>query len=563
MNILGISCYYHDAAAALVQDGRVVAAAEEERFTRKKHDSRFPESAIDFCLNSAGLEIEDIDQVCFYEKPLRKVERVLSVGKQYESVNGLLVKKQLGLALNEQLFLDRVLEQKFDYQGPLLFSDHHLSHAASTFYLSPYETAAILTVDGVGEWATTSEAMGDGKHITPIREIRYPHSLGLLYTTITAFLGFKANNDEYKVMGLASYGQPKYTDRIRCLLTQQYDSSFRLDMRYFSFPHDIKRMYSDAFIELFGPPRATGESLSQYHMDIAASLQSVTEEVMIALGRTLHEKTGTENLCLAGGVALNSVANWRVLQETPFKNLWIQPAAGDSGAAIGAALVAYYAQGDSRRIAPQRHSTLLGPGYSSDEVKAMLDQRGAMYTEYKESELFSKVAQLIHRNRIIGWFQGRMEFGPRALGNRSILANPCNPEMKDILNSRVKFREDFRPFAPAVLSERASDYFQCNHDSPYMLYVVPVVDGQAVQIPSVTHVDNTARLQTVFREENPRFYRLIEAFAELSGVPMVINTSFNIRGEPIVCTPDDAYDCFMKTDIDYLVVDRFLVEKEM
>ncbi len=562
MNVLGISCYYHDAAATLVQDGSIVVAAEEERFTRKKHDNRFPELAVESCLKKAGIRVSDIDLICFFEKPFLKLERVLSYGKRWRGESRTLIEQQISQMMHEHIFLENVLKDKLRYDGKVVYSEHHLSHAASSYYMSDFNQAAILTVDGVGEWATTGMFLGDRNRIHKLQEMHYPHSLGLLYSAVTAFLGFKVNNDEYKVMGLASYGKPMHTDKIKKLITFFDDGSFRLNLEYFGFMYDNKRMYSEEFIELFGKPRVPEDTITQYHMDIAASLQSVLEEGLIYLGNALYRKTGVENVCLAGGVALNCVANWEFLKHTHFKNICIQPAAGDSGASMGAALYAYYHQQDKPRT-QKEHSTLLGPDYSNREIRMFLDSVNAAYVEYDGEGICEKAAELIYRDKIIGWFQGRMEFGPRALGNRSILANPCNPAMKDTLNARVKFREDFRPFAPAILAEKTQEYFDIPFDSPYMLFITEVRPGKAEKIPSVTHVDNTARLQTVSESENPLFHHLIEEFYKLSGVPVVINTSFNIRGEPIVCTPEDAYNCFLKTDIDFLVMGNYLIDKEI
>lgn len=561
MNILGISCYYHDASASLVQDGKIIAAAEEERFTRKKHDNRFPELSIAYCLKEAGLNISDIDLVSFYEKPLLKLERTLLNGIQWKDKSTPLIKKQISQMMHEDIFLAEVLRDKIGYTGKVVFTEHHLAHAASSYYISKFNKAAILVVDGVGEYATTSMFSGVGNKIYKLQEIHYPDSLGLLYSTLTAFLGFKVNNDEYKVMGLASYGQPKYIDRIRKLITFHDDGSFSLNTDYFCFMYDDKQMFNSNFTELFGLPRLTDDKITSYHMDIAASLQQVLEEGMIRLGNALYNKTKAENICLSGGVALNCVANREFIKRTPFSNICIQPAAGDAGGSLGAALYAYFHNGSQPRETKE-HSTCLGPGYSNGEIKEYLDSVNASWTEYDEEGICKKTADLIYKNKIIGWFQGRMEFGPRALGHRSILANPCNPAMKDILNARVKFREDFRPFAPAILSEKAQEYFDIPFDSPYMLFICNVRNGMGTQIPSVTHIDNTARVQTVSNTEDPLFHRLIESFDRISGTPVIINTSFNIRGEPIVCTPEDAYNCFLNTDIDYLVMGNYLVEKE-
>ena len=559
--ILGLSCYYHDAAAALVRDGQVAAAAEEERFSRRKHDSRFPSQAIAFCLRQSGLKIDDIDLVAFYEQPLLKLERILQCGRRWREQSADYVQKQLSKSLHERLIVEEILRSRMEYRGPFVYTEHHLSHAASAFYASPFNEAAILTVDGVGEWATTTQHIGKGSRIEPGREIRYPHSLGLLYSALTAFLGFKVNNDEYKVMGLAGFGQPRHRDKIAQLLTVFPDGSFQLNLEFFSFMFDREQMFSPALVELLGPPRPDGATITSYHRDLAASLQAVLEDALIRMAQGLYETSGQiANLCLAGGVALNSVANWRLFKETPFASVWVQPAAGDSGGAVGAALAAYYQNRDEpRKLAP--YSTLLGPKFSNTEIEIILKEEQVSYRWYLEEELLSHTAELILKDRIVGWFQGRMEFGPRALGCRSILANACNPAMQDILNRRVKFREDFRPFAPAVLAEKAGEYFDLSFDSPFMLFVCPVLEDKRKVIPSVTHTDGTARVQTVAAEQNPRFYRLLQEVERRSGVPIVINTSFNIRGEPIVCTPRDAVRCFLKTDIDFLVIGDFIVEK--
>ncbi|MCH8306212.1 MAG: carbamoyltransferase [Candidatus Marinimicrobia bacterium] len=561
MNVLGISCYYHDAAATLVCNGKILAAAEEERFTRRKHDNRFPESAIKYCLEEAGIVSSEIDYICFYEKPLLKLERLLKIASDRPGRSENMVSEQLSHMVHERLFLKQVLSEKIGYAGEVLFIEHHMAHAASSYYISGYDKSAVMTIDGVGEWATTVQYIGEGNSLKKLKEIRYPHSLGLLYSTITAFLGFKVNNDEYKVMGLASYGEPNQIDKVNKLIKVYDDGSFELNLDYFSFMYDPDRMYSDSFIELFGTPRKSDDEISGYHMDIASSLQKVLEETVIKMGNHFYEESGgIENICLAGGVALNSVANWRFIEETPFKNICIQPAAGDGGGSMGAALYAYYTKSNSD-LNSEPHTTLLGPSFSNDQIQELLDTRDAIYTKLNDDEICEKAAEYLYKNQIIGWFQGRMEFGPRALGNRSILANATNPDMKDILNARVKFREDFRPFAPAVLEERANDYFDIDFKSPYMLFVPQVKEGMGEKIPSVTHTDNSARIQTVNRAENPRYYRLIEEFEKRSGVPVIINTSFNVRGEPIVCKPEDAYNCFLKTDIDFLFMGNFLIEK--
>ncbi|MFH0921478.1 MAG: carbamoyltransferase N-terminal domain-containing protein [Fibrobacterota bacterium] len=563
MNILGISCYYHDAAAVLVRDGVVVAAVEEERFTRRKHDSRFPVESIRYCLEAGKITAQDIESVCFYEKPFLKMERMLSVAKRYPEQSDEMVQRQLAQALNERLFLDRVLARQIGYSGPIDYVDHHLAHAASSYFISPFEKSVILTIDGVGEWTTTAVFKAEGNRIEKLREIRYPHSLGLLYSVITAFLGFKVNNDEYKVMGLASYGKPVFADKIRQLIRFRSDGSFTLDLSYFSFMYNTRCMYNDKFIAEFGAPRAPESELTDTHRNLAASIQEVLEESVLKLGRAAYDISGgITDLCLAGGVALNCVANSRLMDELPFKRCSIQPAAGDGGGAMGAALYCYYNRSGKPWVPVQEHTTLLGPEFSKDEIKSYLDSQDAAYTDYGDA-IYDKTAELIEKNKIIGWFQGRMEYGPRALGNRSIVANACHPDMKEILNARVKFREDFRPFAPAVLAEKKDDYFDIPFDSPYMLFTPKVRPGKETVIPSVTHFDNTARIQTVSESNNPRFHKLINAFGKRTGVPVVINTSFNIRGEPIVCTPDNAYKCLLRTGIDVLVIDTFLVEKEV
>lgn len=560
--VLGISCYYHDAAAALVVNGKVVAAVEEERFSRRKHDSTFPAHSIEFCLQSTGIKPEELDLIVFYEQPLLKLERVLACGKRWGGQSDELLHKQLSRSLHERLMIEPTVRQHLGYQGKFAVIPHHLSHAASAFYCSPYEEAAILTVDGVGEWSTTGHYIGKGTGIDLIREIHYPDSLGLLYSMLTAFLGFKVNNDEYKVMGLAGLGQPRHTDLVRELINTYPDGSYRLNLDYFSFMYDERCMFTEKTIELLGSPRLEGAPLSAYHQDLAASLQHVLEDTLVNMVCNLHELGGhSGNLCMAGGVALNGVANWRIFEDTPFESVWVQPAAGDAGGAVGAALYGYHTSNRGDRIADTAYSTLLGPEYSDAEIETELIAQHVTYQAYSRAEILERAAQLIMQNQIVGWFQGRVEFGPRALGCRSILANACNSSMQDILNRRVKFREDFRPFAPAVMAERAEEYFDLPFDSPYMLFVCPVLPEKVTIIPSVTHTDGTARVQTVARTDNPIFYELLEAVDRASGVPIVINTSFNIRGEPIVCTPGDAIRCFNSTDIDYLVIGNFIAEK--
>ena len=560
MNVLGISYNYHDAAACIVSDGVVVAAAEEERFSRDKHDSRFPAQAIGYCLRAAGLGTRALDAVAFYEKPARKLERVLQIGKAYAPRSAENVAAQFPSLITDGMNVETTIRDRLDFQGPVYFSEHHLSHAASAFYVSPFEESAIMTVDGVGEWATCMQFSGSGTHIVPRREIRYPHSLGLLYSTLTAFLGFCVNDDEYKVMGLASYGTPRFRAELDQLIALHEDGSFTLALPYFDYMYDRETMFSPEMERLLGPPRRKGESITERHSDIASSLQALTEDVMVGLATALRREQGSRNLCLAGGVAYNCVANSKIVARAGFEKVFIQPAAGDDGAAMGAALWASHTLlNQPRRIG--QHNTLLGPEFSAAEIEPRLVAFGLKFEGLDDEALCRRVASLINDGFVIGWFQGRMEFGPRALGGRSILANPCLPDMKDILNARVKFREEFRPFAPAVTEEAAAEYFELDGISPFMLMTPRVRPERAAEIPSVTHADGTARVQTVSHLHQPLFYRLIECFGEASGTPVVINTSFNIRGEPVVCAPDDAIKCFMGTDIDFLAIGPFLVSK--
>ena len=560
MIILGISYNYHDAAACLVRDGLPIAAAEEERFSRQKHDVRFPEHAIAYCLSVAGIEPADLDGIAFYEKPARKLERALQIGKQYGPCSSASVAAQFPLLINEGMSVELTVRERLNFHGPVYFSEHHLSHAASAFFVSPFEEAAIITVDGVGEWATCAQFAGCSASIEKLREIHYPHSLGLLYSTLTAFLGFKVNDDEYKVMGLASYGKPRFRAEFDQLVELHSDGSFSLSLPYFTYMYDSERMYGAELQRLLGPPRRSGEPIEERHRDIAASLQAVTEDAMVALARSCRSQVASANLCLAGGVAYNCVANSKVVESSGFKRIFIQPAAGDNGAALGAALWASHEVLSLPRH-PSEHNTLLGPVFGETEILERLNAFDVRFTRLDEDALCRRVASLIHNDLIVGWFQGRMEFGPRALGGRSILGNPCSPDMKDILNARVKFREEFRPFAPAVIEEAASKYFQLDGPSPFMLLAPRVHPERAAEIPSVAHVDCTARVQTVSAIRQPLFHRLLKSFAELSGVPILINTSFNVQGEPIVCTPDDAIKCFLGTDIDFLAIGPFLVSK--
>lgn len=593
MDILGISAFYHDSAACLVRDGRILAAAQEERFSRKKHDAGFPAAAIRFCLEKGGVGLADIDHVVFYDKPLLKFERLLETYLAHAPGGLRSFLTSMPVWLNEKLDLKRLLRQELAAIGtipaqerlPLLFAQHHQSHAASAFFPSPFERAAVLCMDGVGEWATTSVWLGEGNRLEPKWEIRFPHSLGLLYSAFTYFTGFKVNSGEYKLMGLAPYGEPVFKDLIlERLLDLKEDGTFRLDMRYFDYAQGLT-MTNRRFERLFGGPRRQPEAeITQREMDLAASIQAVTEEIVLRLGRTVHQELGVTHLCLAGGVALNCVANGRLLREGPFESIWTQPAAGDAGAALGAALSVWHQYLDRPRTpmaGDAMHGAYLGPEFADDEIAAFLDASAIPYQRLDEDALMTRVAELLADEKVIGWFQGAMEFGPRALGARSILGDPRSPHMQSVMNLKIKYRESFRPFAPAVLAERVSYYFEHSGPSPYMLITAAVqpsrrldmeAEGASIfgldklrvqrsQIPAVTHVDHSARIQTVHRETNPRFHRLIETFAERTGCPMLINTSFNVRGEPIVCTPEDAFRCFMQTEMDYLVLGNHVLAK--
>jgi carbamoyltransferase len=561
-HVLGLSCFYHDSAAALLRDGEIVAACQEERLSRKKHDSDFPTHAVKYVLREGGIGPEELDAVGFYDKPLLKFERMLSTYVATFPRSFSSFRKAIPLWLHEKLWVPSLIRKELrPYKGPILFAEHHMSHAASCFLVSPFEEAAILTVDGVGEWATASFGTGRGSDITLFKEIRFPHSLGLLYSAFTYYLGFKVNSAEYKVMGLAPYGKPVHFDRImRDMVHLNDDGSFKLNMKYFSYDYGLT-MTNGAFSEFFGgPPRKPETWMTEREFDIAASVQKVCEEVVLRMARYIHRETGLSNLCMAGGVALNCVANGRVIRETPFKNLFVQPAAGDAGGAVGVAHYLYNTLEKQPRGKAWTHA-YLGPAYTDDEIRQYLDTAGARYTALPRQELLAATARLLSEGNVIGWFQGRMEFGPRALGGRSILADPRDPKMRDTLNIKIKFREGFRPFAPSVMADKASEWFDIDCDSPYMLLVAQVREGKRV-IPSVTHVDGSARLQTVTREESPLYYDLIAEFEKLTGVPIVINTSFNVRGEPIVCTPHDAYLCFMRTNMDQLVLGPYLLDKK-
>jgi carbamoyltransferase len=592
--ILGISAYYHDSAAALLMNGEVIAAAQQERFTRKKHDERFPTEAIQYCLDEAGIKLTDVNYVVFYDKPLIKFERLLETYLSYAPQGFRSFVKAMPIWLKEKLYLKSTLKTELSALADcskaelpqLMFAGHHQSHAASAFYFSPYDKAAVLCLDGVGEWATTSAWMGQGSELRPLWEIDFPHSLGLLYSAFTYFTGFKVNSGEYKLMGLAPYGVPKYTDIILDkILDLKADGTFRLDMQYFNYCTGLT-MTNDKFAELFGgPARSPESSITQREMDIAASIQKVTEEVVLRLARTLHKETGAEHLCLAGGVALNCVANGRILREGPFKGIWIQPAAGDAGGALGAAAVIWHEYLGNARVADGKSDKMrgsyLGPRFSNAEVKRQLDALGAVYHELPDQELYPRLAEILDTENVVGWMRGRMEFGPRALGGRSIIGDPRSAKMQSIMNLKIKYRESFRPFAPSVLDYRVSDYFEQTTPSPYMLIVAPVKEEHRIELtdeqqklfgierlnlkrsvlPAITHVDYSARIQTIHKETNPAYYAMIEAFNQRSGCGVVVNTSFNVRGEPIVCTPEDAYRCFMRTEMDYLVIESFLLDK--
>jgi carbamoyltransferase len=562
MYVLGISCFYHDAAACIIRDGVIVAAAEEERFTRKKHDSSLPSNAIKYCLHEAGISVEQLDAVGFYEKPLLKFERILQSALQTFPRSYEVFRKAIPIWFRDKLWIRSLIQDELKpFRGRIYFIEHHLSHAASCFLVSPFEHAAILTLDGVGEWTTTAYGVGHGNKLELTKEIRYPHSLGLLYSAFTAHLGFEVNEGEYKVMGLAAYGKPTYYDQVRSLIDIKDDGSFQLDMDYFAYHYSLHSL-SPKFYEAFGPSRDPESPMEQHYADLASSLQKVVEEAMLAGATYLKRTTGLDRLCMAGGVALNSVANGRVLKEAGFEDLWIQPSAGDAGGAVGVAAYIYYTINDRPR-APEgvMSNAYLGPGYSEVEIRRFLDDYGIAYERLDEAELVRRTAGMLADDMVVGWYMGRMEFGPRALGARSILANASNPQMKDILNEKIKHREQFRPFAPAVLLEETPAWFDLDarHESPYMLLVVDVHPDKRDRLPAITHVDGSARLQTVKAEENGLYYRVIKEYFGLTGVPVIVNTSFNVRGEPIVCTPAEAYNCFSHTDMDALVMGPYVV----
>ena len=585
--ILGISAFYHDSAACLVQDGRIVAAAQEERFTRKKHDHRFPENAVAYCLEEAGIEAQDLDYVAFYDKPWIKFERLLETYLAFAPSGLRSFMMAMPLWLKEKLWMGDLVKKEVGYAGELVFPEHHQSHAASAFFPSPFERAAIITMDGVGEWATASWGAGNGNKVDLQYELHFPHSIGLLYTAFTYYTGFKVNSGEYKVMGLAPYGEPKYVDLIYDhLMDLREDGSFRLNMEYFNYCQGLT-MTSRKFDELFGgPPRKPESDLTQREMDLARSIQDVTEEVMLRMARHVRKETGEKNLCLAGGVALNCVGNGKILREGIFDKIWIQPAAGDAGGALGAALFTWYNVLDNPRTTvdgrDSQSGSYLGPGFDSGTVTQWLDKRSLPYHRFPNEEIPDKVAEQIENEKVVGWFSGRMEFGPRALGGRSIIGDARSSKMQSVMNLKIKYRESFRPFAPSCLREDVSEFFEMEEESPYMLLVAPVREGRRTamtaeqeklfgieklniprsDVPAITHVDYSARVQTVDKETSPRYHAMIDAFKRRTGYGIVINTSFNVRGEPIVCTPEDAYLCFMRTEMDVLVLEDCILFKE-
>lgn len=600
MRILGISAFYHDSAAALVEGGRIISAAQEERFTRKKGDANYPENAIAYCLDEAGVEVDEVDRVVFYDKPFLKFERLLETYIAFAPRGFRSFSMALPAWLKEKLFQKillgrklRAIDREVDWTERLLFAEHHQSHAASAFYPSPFKDAVVLTMDGVGEWATTSVSVGHGNELEMIRELHFPHSLGLLYSAFTFYTGFRVNSGEYRMMGLAPYGKPKYyTTILEHLIDLKSDGTFRLNLDYFDYCTGLK-MTNDKFDALFGgPPRHPDDPITQRHMDLAASAQLVTDEAMLRLTRSVREETGIGNLCLAGGVALNCVANGKILRDARFDDIWIQPAAGDAGGALGAALLASHRLFEEPRHSGSdashgingdaMHGAYLGPEFNQDEICRVLDDIGASYETFEDSELIDITADALADGKAVGWFQGRMEFGPRALGNRSILGDARSPTMQKTLNLKIKYRESFRPFAPSVLRSEVSEWFELDCDSPYMLLVADVKESRCKpeseqqsrlfgierlneirsEIPAVTHVDYSARVQTVHPDTNPRYYALLEAFNEKTGCPVIVNTSFNVRSEPIVCTPEDAFRCFMGTEIECLVIGNCFLRKE-
>ena len=587
MYILGISAYYHDSAAAILHEGKIIAAAQEERFTRIKHDHDFPKNAVEYCLKEAGIGIDGVNHVVFYDKPILKFERLLETYLSYAPRGWHSFRKAMPLWLSQKLHLPKIIKKEIGWEGKVLFTEHHESHAASAFFPSPFKEAAVICFDGVGEWATTTWAVGKDNRVALREQISFPHSIGLLYSAFTYYTGFKVNSGEYKIMGLAPYGEPQYADLILDkLIDLKEDGSFRMNMDYFNYCQGLT-MTNKKFNKLFGgPPRTPEDELTQKEMDITASIQKVTEEVMLRIGRHVYKQTGLKNLCMAGGVALNCVGNGRLLRDGPFENIWIQPAAGDAGGALGAAQTIWHHYLDKPRelngSAHRQFGSYLGPEFHTDELKEFLENKGYPYRAVSEAELYEEVATRMVKGDVIGWFQGRMEFGPRALGARSIIGDARNIEMQKKMNLKIKYRESFRPFAPSVLLEATSEWFEYDTDSPYMLMVAQVRKDKRIamtkdqtklfgidklniprsEIPAITHVDYSARLQTVDGEYNHRYYSLIKKFYEKTGCPVIINTSFNVRGEPIVCTPDDAYRCFMRTEMDTLVLGDFILTKQ-
>ncbi len=587
MFILGISAYYHDSAACIVRNGEIIAAAQEERFSRKKHDHRFPENAIKFCLDFAGIKANDVNLVAFYDKPFLKFERLLETYLTFAPIGIKSFIKAMPLWIKEKLWMKDLIKKEMSYEGKIIFPEHHESHAGSAFFPSPFSEAAILTMDGVGEWTTSSYGVGKGNSIELMADIKFPHSLGLLYSAFTYYTGFKVNSGEYKVMGLAPYGEPKYKKIIYDnLIDVKDDGSFRMNMDYFNYCAGLT-MTNHKFNKLFGgSPRVPESKLTQKDMDLARSLQEVTEEIVLKMGNHLFKETGLRNLTLAGGVALNCVANGKLLLKGPFENIWIQPAAGDAGGALGAALVGWYCYlGNERNVDGKndlQQGSYLGPSFNTNEIQEFISSSNISASKLNDNELIMTVSKLIAEEKVIGWFDGRMEFGPRALGARSIIGDARSPKMQALMNLKIKFREGFRPFAPSVNYEKVSDYFEFGKESPYMLLVADVKKERRIamtaeqeklwgieklnivrsDIPAITHVDYSARLQTVHKETNPRYHKLIEQFEKETGCAVIINTSFNVRGEPIVCTPEDAYKCFMRTNIDYLVLGNYLLSKE-
>jgi len=587
MCILGISAYYHDSAAVLIKDGNIVAAAQEERFTRKRHDDGFPRISAEYCLKEARINIAQVEHVVFYDKPILKFDRLIETYLGYVPRGWISFRKAIPLWLSKKLLLPKIIKKELGWKGKVLFTEHHESHAASAFFPSPFEEAAIICFDGVGEWATTTWGVGKGNRVGIKQQISFPHSLGLLYSAFTYYTGFKINSGEYKVMGLAPYGKPKYVELImNKLIDLKEDGSFRMNMNYFNYCQGLT-MTNGKFNKLFGgPPRKPEKKITQREMDIAASVQKVTEEIMLRIGRYVYEQTGQKNLCMAGGVALNCVGNGRLLREGPFEDIWVQPSAGDAGGALGAALTIWHYYLDKPREVngkeDKQYGSYLGPHFTKDEIKKFLDEKNNAYREYTEEDLCEDVAKRLEKGEIIGWFQDRMEFGPRALGARSIIGDARNPEMQKKMNLKIKYRESFRPFAPSVLLEHVSEWFEHDKESPYMLMVAPVRKEKRVpmtdeqrnlfgidklniprsDVPAVTHVDYSARIQTVDGRYNQRYYKLIKRFYENTGCPVIVNTSFNVRGEPIVCTPEDAYRCFMRTEMDTLVLEDYVLLKK-